>query len=105
MKLSKAEMSQFKALSGLVDAIAAAKEPAPSDVKLSVQNHFIRLATNVFVPYVLEIEGGQFTSFPVALYSEPSERARWLLRRRPRSRTSTSPMQIASSTRARIPFS
>jgi hypothetical protein len=68
MKLSKAEMSQFKALSGLVDAIAAGKEPAPSDVKLSVQNHFLRSATNVFVPYVVEIEGGPFTSFPVALY-------------------------------------
>ena len=68
LKLSKAETSQLKALSGLVDAVAAGKEPAPADAKISVQNHFIRSATNVFVPYVLEIEAGKFASFPVALY-------------------------------------
>ena len=68
LKLNKAEMSQFKALSGLVDAVDAGKEPAPADVKVTVQNHFIKSATNVFVPYVLEITGDKFTSFPVALY-------------------------------------
>jgi hypothetical protein len=68
LKLSKAEMTQYKALAGLVDAVAAGKEAAPADVKVSVHNHFIRSATNVFVPYVLELSAGQFTSFPVALY-------------------------------------
>jgi len=68
LKLSKAEMSHFKALSGLVEAVDAGKEPAPADVKVSVQNHFIKSATNIFVPYVLEITGDKFTSFPVALY-------------------------------------
>ena len=68
LKLSKAETSQLKALAGLVDAVAAGKEPAPADAKISVQNHFIKSSTNVFVPYVLEIEAGKFTSFPVALY-------------------------------------
>lgn len=67
-KLNRNEMAQFKALTGLVDAVAAGKEPAPADVKVTVQNHFIRSATNIFVPYVLEIGGGKFTSFPVALY-------------------------------------
>lgn len=67
-KLNKNEMAQFKALTGLVDAVAAGKEPAPADVKVTVQNHFVRSATNIFVPYVLEIGGGKFTSFPVALY-------------------------------------
>jgi hypothetical protein len=68
LKLSKAEISQYKALAALVEAVAAGKEPAPADVKVSVQNHFIRSATNVFVPYVLELEAGKFTSFPVAVY-------------------------------------
>lgn len=68
LKLSKPEMAQFNALSALVDAVASGKEPAPADVKLSVQNHFIKSATNVFVPYVVEISAGKFTSFPVALY-------------------------------------
>ena len=68
LKLSKAEMSQYKALSGLVDAVDAGKETAPADVKVTVQHHFVKSATNVFVPYVLEIGGGKFTSYPVALY-------------------------------------
>ncbi len=68
LKLSKAEMTQYKALTGLVDAVIAGKEPPPADFKLSFQNHFIRSATNVFIPYVLEIGSGKLTSFPVALY-------------------------------------
>ena len=67
-KLNRNEMEQLKALSGLVDAVAAGKEAAPADVKVTVHNHFIRSATNIFVPYMLEIGGGKFTSFPVALY-------------------------------------
>jgi hypothetical protein len=68
LKLSKAEMTQFRALTDLVDGVMAGKEPAPADVKLSFQNHFLRSATNVFVPYVLDIGSGKFATFPVALY-------------------------------------
>ena len=68
LKLSKAEMTPYKALTGLVDAVAGGKEPAPADVTLSFKSHFIRSATNVFVPYVLEISKGKLASFPVALY-------------------------------------
>ena len=67
-KLSKDEMTQLKALTGLVDAVIAGKEPAPADVKITFQNHFIKSATNVFVPYQLEIGSGKFSSFPVAMY-------------------------------------
>ena len=42
LKLSKAEMTQYKALSGLVDAVIAGKEPAPADFKVAFHNHFIR---------------------------------------------------------------
>jgi hypothetical protein len=68
LKLNKTEMTQFKALAGLVDAVSAGKEPAPTDITLSFQGHFIRSATNVFVPYLLDITGNKFSSFPVALY-------------------------------------
>ena len=68
LRLSKAELAQYKVLSALVDDVIAGKEPAPADVKLTLQNHFVRSATNVFVPYILEITGGKFTSFPVTMY-------------------------------------
>ena len=68
LRLSKAEMSQYQALNALVDAVAAGTHVAPADVTLKFQNHFVRSATNVFVPYVLEISEGALTSFPVAIY-------------------------------------
>ena len=68
VKLSKDEMTQLKTLTGLVDAVIAGKEPAPADVKITFRNHFIKSATNIFVPYQLEIGSGKFSSFPVALY-------------------------------------
>ena len=68
MKLNRAEMAQYQALRTLVDAVMAGKQPAPADVTLKFQNHFVRSATNVFVPYVLEISSGKFSSFPVAMY-------------------------------------
>jgi hypothetical protein len=67
-KLSKAEVTQYQALNALVDAVMAAKEPAPADIKLRLQNHFVKSATGVFIPYVLEITAGKPTSFPLALY-------------------------------------
>ena len=68
LKLSNAEMTQYKALTGLVDAVTSGKEPAPADFTVAFHNHFIRSITNVFVPYVLEIGPGKPSSFPVALY-------------------------------------
>ena len=68
VKLSNAEITQYKALTGLVDAVASGKEPAPRDFTVAFHNHFIRSSTNVFVPYVLEIGPGKPASFPVALY-------------------------------------
>ena len=67
-KLSKAEVTQYKALTGLVDAVASGKEPAPKDFTVAFHHHFLRSTTNVFVPYVLEIGPGKPSSFPVALY-------------------------------------
>ena len=68
LRLNKAEMSQYQALNALVDAVAAGKQVAPADVTLKFQNHFVKSAAKVFVPYVLEISEGAFTSFPVAMY-------------------------------------
>jgi hypothetical protein len=75
LKLSKAQMSQYQSLTELVDSVMAGKESAPSDVKLRFQNHFIKSATNVFVPYVLEISAGRLTSFPVAMYVRAVQKA------------------------------
>jgi len=68
LKLNKAEMGQLKTLTSLVDSVIAGKEPAPADVKLALRPHFVKSATNVFVPYVLEISAGKFSGFPVAMY-------------------------------------
>ncbi len=57
-KLSNDEKREFLALSELVDAVTAGKQPAPADVKLKFQNHFLKSSKNVYVPYMLEISGG-----------------------------------------------
>ncbi len=68
IKLSKPQLAQLEALSGLVDAAMTGKGPAPADVKLKIQQHFVKSTTNVFVPYIAEVSGGTFSSFPVAVY-------------------------------------
>ncbi len=68
LKLNKSELSQYRSLSALVDGVIAGKEQAPADLKLAFHPHFIRSATNVFVPYNLDIGSTKLTSFPVALY-------------------------------------
>jgi hypothetical protein len=68
MKLKKPEMTQYKALASLVDAVSAGKEPAPADVKLRLRPQFVKSTAGVYAPYVLEISSGRFTSFPVAIY-------------------------------------
>jgi hypothetical protein len=68
MKLKKPEMAQYEALNKLVDEVMTSKQPAPADAKLKVNTHFVKSTTNVFVPYVIEVTSGKFTSFPIALY-------------------------------------
>ena len=67
-KLSNDERREYMALSELVDAVIAGKQPAPADVKVKFQNHFLKSDNTVYVPYILEITGGTFSAFPVAMY-------------------------------------
>jgi hypothetical protein len=66
-KLSRDETTQYEALHALVDAVMAGKPPAPSDVKLTFQNHFLKTGTSAYVPYTLEISGSTFSDF-AAMY-------------------------------------
>ncbi len=67
-KLSNDERREYVALNELVDAVAAGKQPAPADLKLKFQNHFLKSNQNIYVPYILEISDGTFSSFPVTMY-------------------------------------
>jgi len=67
-KLSNDERREYTALNDLVDAVMAGKQPAPADVKLKFQHHFLKSSDNVYVPYIIEVTGGTFSSFPVAMY-------------------------------------
>jgi hypothetical protein len=67
-KLSNDERREYVALNELVDAVMAGKQPAPADVKLKFQNHFLKSNKNVYVPYMLEVSGGTFSSYPVTMY-------------------------------------
>jgi hypothetical protein len=68
LKLKKAEIAQYEALTTLVDSVMAGKEPAPADAKLKFHHHFVKSTANVYMPYVLEIDAGRLTVFPVAVY-------------------------------------
>ena len=67
-KLSNDERREYVALSDLVDAVSAGKQPAPADLKLNFQNHFLKSSKNVYIPYILQIGGGTFSSYPVTMY-------------------------------------
>jgi hypothetical protein len=67
-KLSNEERDDYRALSALVDDVMSGKQPAPADVKLKFQNHFLKSSKNVYVPYMLELSGAKFSSFPVTMY-------------------------------------
>ena len=62
-KLSKDETTPGRGGSdALVDAVAAGKQPAPSDVKLTWHNHFLLTGkTDIYVPYTLDFEPGVST--------------------------------------------
>jgi hypothetical protein len=62
------EWNQVRPLFALVESVAAG-EPAPTDVDVSWQCHFVDAdAGVVLVPFTLDIRRGAFTSFPVAMY-------------------------------------
>lgn len=62
------QWDQVKPLFKLVEEVAAGM-PAPSDVTLTWQCHFVdAVAGGVLVPFTVKIEHGEFTSFPVAMY-------------------------------------
>jgi hypothetical protein len=67
-KLTNDERRDYVALTELVDAVIAGKQPAPADLKIKFQNHFLKSSKNVYIPYVLELSGGTFSSFPVTMY-------------------------------------
>src|SRR6187549_3884362 len=67
-KLSGDERKDYIALSDFVDQVAAGKQPVPADLKLTFQSHYLKSNENVYLPYVVEVSGGKFTSFPVAMY-------------------------------------
>ena len=67
-KLSNDERNDYRALSALVDDVMSGKQPAPADVKVKFQNHFLKSSKNVYVPYILELSGAKFSSWPVTMY-------------------------------------
>ncbi len=67
-KLSGDERREYIALSDTVDAVMAGKQPAPADLKLKFQSHFLKSNEFVYVPYIVEVGGGKFSSFPVTMY-------------------------------------
>ncbi len=67
-KLSNDERKEYLALNTLVDDVSSGKQPAPADVKVTFQHHFLKSSKNVYIPYMLEMPGGTFTSYPVTMY-------------------------------------
>jgi len=67
-KLTNDERREYTALNELVDAVAASKQPAPADLTLKFNHHFLKSNNNVYIPYIVEIGGGTFTSFPITMY-------------------------------------
>jgi hypothetical protein len=67
-KLSNDERKEYIALNELVDAVTAGKQPAPADIKLKFQHHFLKSSKNVYIPYMLEVSGGTFSQYPVTMY-------------------------------------
>ena len=73
-KLSNDERKEYVALNETVDAVSGGKQPAPADVKLKFQNHFLKSNENVYVPYIVEVSGGKFSSFPVTMYIRAAQK-------------------------------
>jgi len=67
-KLSKDDLASYEAMNTLVNNVIAGKQPAPSDVKLTFHNHFLKSSQNIYIPYTLDVEPGKLTQGPVAMY-------------------------------------
>jgi hypothetical protein len=67
-KLSKDELTQYEAIHTVVDNVAAGKQPAPADVKVSFRNHFLKSGTDIYIPYTVEVEPGKIAAVPAAMY-------------------------------------
>ena len=67
-KLTNDERREYIALNDLVDAVAAGKQPAPADLTLKFNHHLLKSNNNVYIPYLVEIRGGTFNSFPITMY-------------------------------------
>ena len=74
-KLSNDERDDYRAVSALVDDVISGKQPAPADVKIKFQNHFLKSSKNVYVPYILELSGAKFSSYPVTMYVRAVQKA------------------------------
>lgn len=74
-KLSNDERDDYRAASALVDDVISGKQPAPADVKIKFQNHFLKSSKNVYVPYILELSGAKFSSYPVTMYVRAVQKA------------------------------
>ena len=67
-KFTQEQWDQFRPLFTLVEEVAAGK-PAPSDVTLTWQSHFLKAETNVVLTlFTVKIVQGKFASFPLAMY-------------------------------------
>jgi hypothetical protein len=73
-KLSKEEQAHFDAVHALVDAVAAGKQPAPSDVKVTFQPQFFKSVDDIYIPYTLRMTG-QFATYPVVMYVRAQSKA------------------------------
>ena len=67
-KLSKDELAAYDAMNALVNNVVAGKQPAPSDVKLTWHNHFLKSNNNIYVPYTVDVEPGKLAATPVVMY-------------------------------------
>ena len=91
--------SEYIALNELVDAVTAGKQPAPADVKLKFQHHFLKSSKNVYIPYMLEVSGGTFSSYPVTMYVRAVRKPEaGAPRRPPRPKGSTRPGRLPMCT-------
>lgn len=67
-KLTNDEKRDYMTLNELVDAVMSGKQPAPADLKITFQHHFLKSNKNVYIPYILDVSGGTLTSYPVTMY-------------------------------------
>jgi hypothetical protein len=68
-KYSKEQVAEAQALLAVVDAVAAGTQPAPADIQVTFQNHFMRsIEGKTFIPYTLAIDPAALTTPGVLLY-------------------------------------